>query len=398
MKDRVRIFDSTLRDGEQAPGIALDPDQKLAIAGQLARLGVDIIEAGFPISSPGDFRAVSWIAREVEGPTIAALARAQAQDVETAWEAIKDAADPRIHVFLATSPIHMEHKLRMNEDEVLATVKANVARAREHTENVEYSPEDATRSDPDFVVAVCQTAVAAGATTINIPDTVGYSTPWDYGALIRRVVGEVKGARDDVVVSTHCHNDLGLAVANSLAAVEAGARQVEGAINGIGERAGNTSIEEVVMALRVRVDAFGVGVGVTTEEIFETSRLVSEQTGYPIQYNKAVVGRNAFAHESGIHQHGVLRDRSTYEIMDPMAVGMGKSRIVIGKHSGRAAFRHALAQLGIEVTDSVFEAAFDRMKEVADWSGEVPPERIQEIVDEVASRMEVLDGVTASFQ
>jgi 2-isopropylmalate synthase len=212
------------------------------------------------------------------------------------------------------------------------------------------------------------------------------------------VVGEVKGARDDVVVSTHCHNDLGLAVANSLAAVEAGARQVEGAINGIGERAGNTSIEEVVMALRVRVDAFGVGVGVTTEEIFETSRLVSEQTGYPIQYNKAVVGRNAFAHESGIHQHGVLRDRSTYEIMDPMAVGMGKSRIVIGKHSGRAAFRHALAQLGIEVTDSVFEAAFDRMKEVADWSGEVPPERIQEIVDEVASRMEVLDGVTASFQ
>jgi 2-isopropylmalate synthase len=398
MKDRVRIFDSTLRDGEQAPGIALDPDQKLAIAGQLARLGVDIIEAGFPISSPGDFRAVSWIAREVEGPTIAALARAQAQDVETAWEAIKDAADPRIHVFLATSPIHMEHKLRMNEDEVLATVKANVARAREHTENVEYSPEDATRSDPDFVVAVCQTAVAAGATTINIPDTVGYSTPWDYGALIRRVVGEVKGARDDVVVSTHCHNDLGLAVANSLAAVEAGARQVEGAINGIGERAGNTSIEEVVMALRVRADAFGVGVGVTTEEIFETSRLVSEQTGYPIQYNKAVVGRNAFAHESGIHQHGVLRDRSTYEIMDPMAVGMGKSRIVIGKHSGRAAFRHALAQLGIEVTDSVFEAAFDRMKEVADWSGEVPPERIQEIVDEVASRMEVLDGVTASFQ
>ena len=257
MKDRVRIFDSTLRDGEQAPGIALDPDQKLAIAGQLARLGVDIIEAGFPISSPGDFRAVSWIAREVEGPTIAALARAQAQDVETAWEAIKDAADPRIHVFLATSPIHMEHKLRMNEDEVLATVKANVARAREHTENVEYSPEDATRSDPDFVVAVCQTAVAAGATTINIPDTVGYSTPWDYGALIRRVVGEVKGARDDVVVSTHCHNDLGLAVANSLAAVEAGARQVEGAINGIGERAGNTSIEEVVMALRVRADAFG---------------------------------------------------------------------------------------------------------------------------------------------
>ena len=398
MQDRVRIFDSTLRDGEQAPGIALDPDQKVAIAIQLARLGVDIIEAGFPISSPGDFRAVSRIAQEVEGPTIAALARAQSSDVDRAWEAIKDAADPRIHVFLATSPIHMEHKLRMDQEEVMAAVKANVARARDHTENVEYSPEDATRSEPDFVVAVCQTAVEAGATTINIPDTVGYATPADYGDLIRRVVREVKGDRDDVVVSAHCHDDLGLAVANSLAAVEAGARQVEGAINGIGERAGNTSIEEVVMALRVRVDAYGVGVGVTTEEIYETSRLVSEQTGYPIQYNKAVVGRNAFAHESGIHQHGVLRDRSTYEIMDPMTVGMGNSRIVIGKHSGRAAFRHSLDRLGMEVSDTVFEAAFLRMKEVADWSGEVSSDQIRGIVEEVASSIEVLDGVTASFQ
>jgi 2-isopropylmalate synthase len=267
MEDRVRIFDSTLRDGEQAPGIALDPDQKVAIATQLARLGVDIIEAGFPISSSGDFRAVSRIAQEVQGPTIAALARAQAEDVDRAWEAIKDAADPRIHVFLATSPIHMEHKLRMNEEEVVAMVKANVARARGFTENVEYSPEDATRSDPEFVVAVCQTAVEAGATTINIPDTVGYATPGDYGGLIGRVVREVKGDRAEIVISAHCHNDLGLAVANSLAAVEAGARQVEGAINGIGERAGNTSIEEVVMALRVRADAFGVGVGITTEEI-----------------------------------------------------------------------------------------------------------------------------------
>jgi 2-isopropylmalate synthase len=398
MEDRVRIFDSTLRDGEQAPGIALDPDQKAAIAKQLARLGVDIIEAGFPISSPGDFRAVTRIAQEVQGPTIAALARAQAEDVDRAWEAIKDAADPRIHVFLATSPIHMEHKLRMNEEEVLATVKASVARARDHTDNVEYSPEDATRSDPDFVVAVCQTAVEAGATTINIPDTVGYATPGDYGGLIGRVVREVKGDRADIVISAHCHDDLGLAVANSLAAVEAGARQVEGAINGIGERAGNTSIEEVVMALRVRADAFGVGVGITTEEIYETSRLVSEQTGYPIQFNKAVVGRNAFAHESGIHQHGVLRDRSTYEIMDPMSVGMGNSVIVIGKHSGRAAFRHSLDQLGIEVNEIVFEGAFSRMKEVADWSGEVSPDQIREIIDEVASGVEVLDGVTASFQ
>jgi 2-isopropylmalate synthase len=398
MEDRVRIFDSTLRDGEQAPGIALEPEQKVAIATQLARLGVDIIEAGFPISSPGDFRAVTRIAQEVQGPTIAALARAQSQDVDRAWEAIKDAADPRIHVFLATSAIHMEHKLRMNEEEVLATVKSNVARARDYTENVEYSPEDATRSDPDFVVAVCQSAVDAGATTINIPDTVGYATPSDYGRLIRRVVQEVKGDRGDVVVSAHCHNDLGLAVANSLAAVEAGARQVEGAINGIGERAGNTSIEEVVMALRVRADAYGVGVGVTTEEIYETSRLVSEQTGYPVQYNKAVVGRNAFAHESGIHQHGVLRERTTYEIMDPMAVGMGNSVIVMGKHSGRAAFKHSLGQLGIEVSDTVFEAAFNRMKEVAGHSGEVSPEQIRDIVEEVASGIEVLDGVTASFE
>ncbi|HET9202426.1 MAG TPA: 2-isopropylmalate synthase [Acidimicrobiia bacterium] len=398
MEDRVRIFDSTLRDGEQAPGIALDPEQKVAIATQLARLGVDIIEAGFPISSPGDFRAVTRIAQEVQGPTIAALARAQPQDVDRAWEAIKDAADPRIHVFLATSPIHMEHKLRMSEEDVMATVKANVARARDYTENVEYSPEDATRSEPDFTVAVCQAAVDAGATTINIPDTVGYATPTDYGYLIERVVREVKGDRHDVVVSAHCHNDLGLAVANSLAAVAAGARQVEGAINGIGERAGNTSIEEVVMALRVRADAYGVGVGVTTEEIYETSRLVSEQTGYPVQYNKAVVGRNAFAHESGIHQHGVLRERTTYEIMDPMAVGMGDSVIVMGKHSGRAAFKHSLDQLGIGVSDTVFEAAFNRMKELGDQSGEVSREQIREIVEEVASSLEVLDGVTASFQ
>jgi 2-isopropylmalate synthase len=398
MEDRVRIFDSTLRDGEQAPGIALDPDQKVAIATQLARLGVDIIEAGFPISSPGDFRAVTRIAQEVQGPTIAALARAQAKDVDRAWEAIRHAADPRIHVFLATSAIHMQHKLRMDEEEVITTVKTSVGRARDYTENVEYSPEDATRSDPDFVVAVCLAAVEAGATTVNIPDTVGYATPSDYGTLIKRVVDEVKGNRDDVVVSTHCHNDLGLAVANSLAAVEAGARQVEGAINGIGERAGNTSIEEVVMALHVRADAYGVGVGVTTEEIYETSRLVSEQTGYPIQFNKAVVGRNAFAHESGIHQHGVLRERTTYEIMDPMAVGMGNSVIVIGKHSGRAAFKHSLDQLGIEVSDAVFETSFARMKEVADHSGEVTPDQIRAIVEEVISGIEVLDGVAASFQ
>lgn len=398
MQDQVKIFDSTLRDGEQAPGIALDPDQKVMIASQLAKLGVDIIEAGFPVASPGDFEAVKRIAHEVQGPTIAALARAQANDVDRAWEAIRHAADPRIHVFLATSPIHMQHKLRMNEDEVITAVKTNVARARDHTENIEYSPEDATRSDPDFVIAVCRTAVDAGATTVNIPDTVGYATPSDYAELIRRVVTEVKDDRDDVVISTHCHNDLGLAVANSLAAVEAGARQVEGAINGIGERAGNTSIEEVVMALNVRRDAYGVDVGVSTEEIYETSRLVSEQTGYPIQYNKAVVGRNAFAHESGIHQHGVLRERTTYEIMDPMAVGMGGSVIVMGKHSGRAAFKHSLAEIGIELNGTAFEKAFMRMKGVADQAGEVSRDRIRLIVEEVVSGVEVLDGVSASFE
>jgi 2-isopropylmalate synthase len=398
MQDQVKIFDSTLRDGEQAPGIALDPDQKVMIASQLAKLGVDIIEAGFPVASPGDFEAVKRIAHEVQGPTIAALARAQANDVDRAWEAIRHAADPRIHVFLATSPIHMQHKLRMNEEEVITAVEANVARARDHTENIEYSPEDATRSDPDFVIAVCRTAVDAGATTVNIPDTVGYATPSDYAEMIRRVVTEVKDDRDDVVISTHCHNDLGLAVANSLAAVEAGARQVEGAINGIGERAGNTSIEEVVMALNVRRDAYGVDVGVSTEEIYETSRLVSEQTGYPIQYNKAVVGRNAFAHESGIHQHGVLRERTTYEIMDPMAVGMSGSVIVIGKHSGRAAFKHSLAEIGIELNGTAFEKAFMRMKDVADQAGEVFQDRIRLIVEEVVSGVEVLDGVSASFE
>lgn len=398
MEDRVRIFDSTLRDGEQAPGIALHPDQKVAIAWQLARLGVDIIEAGFPVSSPGDFRAVSRIAAEVEGPAIAGLARAQAGDVERAWEALRHAAKPRIHVFLATSPIHMEHKLGMTETEVVEAVRANVARARDHTDDVEYSPEDATRSHPDFVVEVCREAVTAGATTINIPDTVGYATPSDYGALIQRVVEEVKEGREEITVSTHCHNDLGLAVANSLAAVAAGARQVEGAINGIGERAGNTSIEEVVMALKVRADAFGVSLGVTTEEIHATSRLVSEETGYPIQYNKAVVGRNAFAHESGIHQHGVLRDRSTYEIMDPIAVGMGDSLIVMGKHSGRAAFHHSLNRLGIELSPTAFEAAFTRMKEVADHTGEVSPEQIRDIADEVVARVGTLEMVAATFE
>lgn len=397
MTERVRIFDTTLRDGEQAPGIALDPDQKVAIANQLARLGVDVIEAGFPVSSPGDFEAVSRIAKEVTGPSIAALARANADDIDRAWQALQYATDPRIHVFLATSPIHMEHKLRMNEEEVMATVKTSVARAREYTENVEYSPEDATRSDPDFVVAVCSAAVEAGATTINIPDTVGYATPSEYSSFIYRIVNEVKGDRDYVTVSTHCHNDLGLAVANSLAAVEAGARQVEGAINGIGERAGNTSTEEVVMAMRVRGDTFGVNVGISTEEIFEASRLVAEYTGYPVQYNKAVVGRNAFAHESGIHQHGVLRYRETYEIMNPTDVGFDGSSIVLGKHSGRAAFKHKLEGLGVELKNGEFDKAFDRMKQTADQSGAVSDDQVKSIIEEVISGTEVFQGIADAY-
>lgn len=396
-RDRVRIFDTTLRDGEQSPGIALSPDQKVEIAQQLARLGVDIIEAGFPVSSPGDFEAVQRIAREVEGPVIAALARADGADIDVAWDAIRDAHRPRIHTFLATSPIHMEHKLRMSAEEVLTAVKTSVSRAREHTDDVEYSPEDATRSDIDFVVAVCQAAVDAGATTINIPDTVGYSTPQEFGALIERIVTEVKGGRDEVVISTHCHNDLGLAVANSLAGVLAGARQVEGAINGIGERAGNASVEEVVMAVKTRPEVFDVEVGVATEELFETSRLVAQHTGYPVQYNKAVVGRNAFAHESGIHQHGVLRKRETYEIMDPVAVGFSGTSLIMGKHSGRAAFKNALDRIGVELTNGDFDQVFARMKQVADQSGAIGDTRLRSIVDEVVSDSEVVHAINQSF-
>jgi 2-isopropylmalate synthase len=398
VNNKIVIFDTTLRDGEQAPGIALSPDQKVAIAHQLARLGVDVIEAGFPVSSPGDFDAVTRISQEVTGPVIAALARTEAADIDRAWEAIKHADMSRIHVFLATSPIHMEHKLRMSEEEVMAAVRAGVARARDYTDDVEYSPEDATRSDPDFVIAVCQTAVESGATTINIPDTVGFATPSEYASTISRVMTEVKGEREEVVISTHCHNDLGLAVANSLAAVGAGARQVEGAINGIGERAGNTSTEEIVMALTVRKDAFGVEIGVTTEEIVETSRMVAEKTGYPVQYNKAVVGRNAFAHESGIHQHGVLRKRETYEIMDPVSVGSPGTSIVMGKHSGRAAFKHTLDGMGVELSSSPFEQAFARMKRVADQTGQVSAVQMQAIVDEVVTGTEILQGVTESFR
>ncbi|MDH3307138.1 MAG: 2-isopropylmalate synthase [Acidimicrobiia bacterium] len=380
MSDRLIIFDTTLRDGEQAPGIALTPTEKLTIAHQLAKLKVDVIEAGFAASSDGDFKAVSEIARQVKGPVIASLARCVPNDIDRAWDAVRLADRHRIHVFQSTSAIHMERMLRLTPDEVMASVKEGVKRARGYTDDVEFSPQDATRTDHEFLLAVCRAAVDAGATTINVPDTVGYATPEEFVGLLSMIYKEVTRGRDDIIVSTHCHNDLGLAVANSLSAIPAGARQIECAINGIGERAGNTSTEEVIMAVKTRQDRFGVEIGADTTQIFDTSRLVSRLTGYPVQFNKAVVGRNAFAHESGIHQHGVLRDRETYEIMDPKAVGQAGSQIILGKHSGRAGFADALAKMGIELEDADFQRAFERFKELADRKVEITENELEVIV------------------
>ena len=378
-QDKLIIFDTTLRDGEQAPGIALTPDEKLAIARQLAKLRVDVIEAGFAAASDGDFYGVSQIAKLVKGPVIASLARCLPDDIDRAYNAVRHADRHRVHVFQSTSPIHMERMLRMTPDEVMKSIIESVRRARGYTDDVEFSPQDATRSDPDFMIACCRAAVREGATTINIPDTVGFATPEDYVALLRRVYDEVLDGRDDVIISTHCHNDLGLAVANSLSAIHAGARQIEGAMNGIGERAGNTSTEEIIMAVTTRQDYFGVEIAANTEEIVPTSRLVSRLTGYPVQFNKAVVGRNAFAHESGIHQHGVLRDRETYEIMDPESVG-ATSQIVLGKHSGRAGFADALSKLGIVLEDDRFAEAFRRFKDLADRKVEINERELRAII------------------
>ncbi|MCC6339549.1 MAG: 2-isopropylmalate synthase [Acidimicrobiia bacterium] len=378
--DRVMIFDTTLRDGEQSPGIALDVGEKLEIAEQLARLGVDVIEAGFPIASDGDFEAVEAIARAVRGPVVAGLARTAFGDIDRAWEAVRHAERPRIHIFLATSKIHMEKKLRMSPEQVKAEAAASVARARGYTTDIEFSPEDGSRSDPDFLVEVLQIAVDAGATVLNIPDTVGYGVPEEYGRLIRYLIDHVKG---DYIVSTHCHDDLGLAVANSLAGVANGARQVECAVNGIGERAGNAALEEIVMAIRTRGDYFaGLETGVRTEELARTSRLVSRLTGYPVQYNKAVVGRNAFAHESGIHQHGVLSDRETYEIIDAASVGQEAAQIVLGKHSGRHAFADSLEKMGLSLQGDALNQAFVRFKELADRKVEITDADLEAIVAE----------------
>ncbi|MDQ1357461.1 MAG: 2-isopropylmalate synthase [Acidimicrobiaceae bacterium] len=390
MAERVIIFDTTLRDGEQSPGISLDAAEKLEIAEQLARLNVDYIEAGFPVASQGDFEAVQGIARTVGragGPVIAGLSRTQRTDVDRCWEALKDAARARIHVFISTSPQHMEHMLRMNEAQVKAETAAGVSRAREHTADVEFSPQDATRTPLDFMMEVLEIAVASGATTLNIPDTVGYGIPWDFGALIQYVRREIKG---DYILSTHCHNDLGLAVANSLAGVQGGARQIEVCVNGLGERAGNAALEEVVMALKIRPDQFpGLETGVRTEELARTSRLVSRLTGYPVQFNKAVVGRNAFRHESGIHQHGVLAERTTYEIIDADSVGQTGSQIVLGKHSGRHAFSDTLAKMGLTVSGNALNAAFIRFKELADRKVEITDADLEAIVaEEIGTNVE----------
>src|SRR5437899_12550804 len=380
MADQLIIFDTTLRDGEQSPGISLDVGEKLEIAEQLARLGVDYIEAGFPVASDGDFEAVQAIARTVKGPVIAGLSRTHRGDVDRCWEAVRDADRARIHVFISTSPSHMEHMLHMTEEQVLAETRAGVARAREHTDDVEFSPQDATRTPLDFMIEVLRAAVEAGATTLNIPDTVGYGIPWDFGALIQYVRREVSG---DYVTSTHCHNDVGLAVGNSLAGVQAGARQVEVCVNGLGERAGNAALEEVVMAIKTRPDQFpGLETVVRTEELARTSRLVSRLTGYPVQYNKAVVGRNAFAHESGIHQHGVLAERTTYEIIDAGSVGQTGSQIVLGKHSGRHAFADTLAKMGLTVQGDALNAAFTRFKELADRKVQITDADLEAIVAE----------------
>uniref|UniRef100_UPI0025B43E60 2-isopropylmalate synthase n=1 Tax=Trichocoleus desertorum TaxID=1481672 RepID=UPI0025B43E60 len=393
--DRIIIFDTTLRDGEQSPGATLNVDEKLTIARQLARLGVDVIEAGFPFASPGDFEAVQKIAQTVgteQGPVICGLARATRQDIQTAAEALKPAAHGRIHTFIATSDIHLKHKLKKSRSEVLAIAEEMVAYAKSLIDDVEFSPEDAGRSDPEFLYQVLERAIAAGATTINIPDTVGYTVPSEFGALIRGIKENVPNI-DQAIISVHGHNDLGLAVANFLEAVKHGARQLECTINGIGERAGNAALEELVMALHVRRQYFNPFLGrpadseasltnIDTRQIYKTSRLVSNLTGMLVQPNKAIVGANAFAHESGIHQDGVLKNKLTYEIMDAQSIGLTDNQIVLGKHSGRNAFRTRLKELGFELSDQELNKAFIRFKELADKKKEISDWDLEAIVND----------------
>ncbi|MBN2470422.1 MAG: 2-isopropylmalate synthase [Anaerolineae bacterium] len=379
---RVYIFDTTLRDGEQSPGASLTSAEKLEIARQLARLGVDIMEAGFPAASPDDLLAVQRIAQEVgtpDGPVITGLARATKSDIDKAWEAVQYAAKPRIHTFLATSDIHMQHKLRMTREQVVEKTGEMVAYAKSYCDDIEFSPEDAGRSDPEFLIKVLAVAIEAGATTLNIPDTVGYTTPDEYYALMHQLINETPGA-DRVVWSVHCHDDLGFATANTMAGIRAGARQAEVTINGIGERAGNTSLEEVVMALHTRRPYYNLHTNIDTTQIVRTSRMVSNYTGMIVQPNKAIVGGNAFAHEAGIHQDGILKNQQTYEIMTPETVGLTQSRLVLGKHSGRHAFKVRMQELGFQLSDEDLQTAFVRFKELADKKKTVTDADLEAVV------------------
>ena len=378
-RPRIRIFDTTLRDGEQSPGCSMNQQEKLRLSHQIDRLGVDVIEAGFPIASDGDFESVKAIAAVVRRPIIAGLARACRPDIERAWEALQYADRPRIHVFLATSDIHLQYKLRMTRDQCLAQAREAVRLAKSLCDDVEFSPEDATRTDPDFLCRVLDAVIEAGATTLNIPDTVGYAIPSEFGALIGTIRDRVQGI-ENVTISAHCHNDLGMAVANALAAVAAGARQVECTINGIGERAGNASLEEIAMAMRVRPDRYPYETNVVSEQIFVASQMLSEITGVPVQPNKAITGRNAFAHEAGIHQDGVLKNPLTYEIMTPRSVGVPDSRLVLGKHSGRHALGIRCEQLGYQFDRRTLDEVYRRFVRLADKIKHVEDHHLLELI------------------
>ncbi|OGB87056.1 2-isopropylmalate synthase [candidate division WOR-1 bacterium RIFCSPLOWO2_02_FULL_46_20] len=379
----IKIFDTTLRDGEQCPGASLNPEEKLEIARQLAKLNVDVIEAGFAIASQGDFDAIKTIAQTVKGPIICSLARTKKEDIDRAWDAVSYSDKPRIHTFIATSPIHMEKKLRLKPEQVLKQAVEMVKYACLLCPDVEFSPEDAGRSEPDFLYKIISAVIEAGAQTINVPDTVGYTSPWEFGRLIENIIKNVPQIKQkNITLSVHVHNDLGLAVANSLAAIKAGANQVECTINGIGERAGNASLEEIVMNLKTRKDFFGCDTNINTKEIYKTSRLVSNLTGLMVQPNKAVVGANAFAHEAGIHQHGVLKARETYEIMRPQDIGLTESKIVLGKHSGRHALQKKLNDMGYALDKDTLEKAYQRFLEVADKKKDVSERDLEIIVAE----------------
>lgn len=395
--ETVRIFDTTLRDGEQSPGATLTLPEKLEIARHLEAMGVDIIEAGFPISSQGDFESVQAIASEITKSTVCGLARSTPKDVERAGEAVRGARSSRIHIFCATSKIHRDHKLRKGKEEVIRISVESIRLARQYTDDIEFSPEDASRTELEFLEEITRAAVEAGATTINLPDTVGYATPKTYGEIFSHLLKKLPILRErNIILSSHCHDDLGMAVANSLSAVENGARQIECTINGIGERAGNAAMEEIVMALRTRSDFYKIGTRIDASKIYSASRMVSTLTGLAVQRNKAIVGENAFAHESGIHQDGMLKYRETYEIMDPSSVGIPKSSLVLGKHSGRHAFRDRVVQLGYTLTDEQLEPVFARFKTLADKKKEVFDEDIEALVDEqleLSSRMWELAGL-----